>query len=459
MRQKLLILVCIIGMQTYAQELMRIIKNDGTTYDFSVNNVESMLFFTPEQINVVGDWVGYNDIAMRCYSLDQDGTMRYKYYSMTQSNNYEVEGEYVYNDNVLTLKYSGNTIPIEIISYNDTMLVSGSHEVYYKVLEPIYNMKTTDDPINIGNDGDVIKYVDNCVVGVEDNKIKPLKDGTGYAIVEDAVSKSLKAYRIDVSLVLDPPIDWSMYFKKSLDEIVEEFGKADQEDATKYTKTYTKFNAAIQHVIFTFSEDYSMVTKVQVSFYDEAKRQNYCDYIEKNYFLNKTSSLSTTYSDTEDSNAASVQIRVYDASVMCTIVYSDMKPTPVPTPVSVVDWTQYFKKSGDQIKTEFGSNPDITNDDEDESYTMVYYNYGEFKYVSFSFNKGFEKVTSIRVSFKDASSMQNYSDAISQKYILNSDSGTRKTYYDTDSSSTATVRVIIQSSSSSNYISYLDMSE
>ena len=55
--------------------------------------------------------------------------------------------------------------------------------------------------------------------------------------------------------------------------------------------------------------------------------------------------------------------------------------------------------------------------------------------------------------------MQDYCDAIAGKYILYSETETRKTYYDTDKASTASVRVVIQSSGSTNYITYTDMSE
>lgn len=455
MKKYFLLLIWFVGIQINAQELMRITSKNGTQYEFSVNNINDIFFYTPENLDVVGEWLAISGNTMICFNIKKDGTLKRTSFSMTMGQYYELDGTYTLNEDVLTLSYDGSTLIIPIVEFSNTKMVSTSGDIYYRVQETIYSMTTNDNPIHIGNDGDVIKYVDNCIVGAENNLIKPLRDGRGYAIVNDAETGELKAYGISVTFVSDPPVNWNQYFKKSSEQIKSEFGEKDQGNESNHTWTYRNYSSSIQFVTFYFNDDYSKVTKVQLSFYDEEKRQTYVDYIEKNYVFNRATSSGKIYYDTEDSNSASVQITVYNASVMCTIVYTDLKTTPA----SVVDWTQYFKKSGDQIKAEFGSSPDITNDDEDEDYSMVYYSYGDFKYVSFSFNKGFEKVTGIRISFKDASSMQDYCDAIAGKYILYSETETRKTYYDTDKASTASVRVVIQSSGSTNYITYTDMSE
>lgn len=457
MKKYCLLLIWFIGIQVNAQELMRITSQDGTQYELSINNIKDMEFFIQEQIDVVGEWLTVLGNTMICFELKDDGTLRRTSFSMTMGQYYQLNGTYTLKDNVLTLSYDGNTLIIPIVEFSETKMVSTSGDVYYRVQEIVYSITTNDSPIHIGNDDDIVKYVDNCIVGSDNNLIKPLRDGRGYAIVNDAETGELKAYGINVTFVSDPPINWSQYFKNSSEQIKTEFGNKDQGNETNHTWTYRNYSASIQFVTFTFNDDYSEVTKVQLTFYDEEKRQNYCDFIEQNYVFNRTTSSGKIYYDTEESNSASVQITVYDASVMCTIVYTDLKTTPA----SVVDWTQYFKKSGDQIKAEFGSSPDITNDDEEEDYSMAYYNYGDFKYITFSFDKGFEKVTSIRVSFKNASSMQDYCDAIASKYVFDESRSTetKKTYYDTDSSTTASVRVVIQSSGSTNYITYSDMSE
>lgn len=455
MKKYILLLIWFIGIQINAQDLMRVTTQDGTQYELSINNIKEMDFYTPEQINFVGEWIAISGNSMVCFDIKNDGTLKRTSFSMTLGLFYEINGTYSIKDNVLTLNFDGSSLVIPVVEATETKIVSTSGDTYYRVQADVYSMTTNDNPISIGKEGDVVKYVDNCIVGTDNNKITAIGDGRGYVIVEEAETGVMKAYGINVIYVTEDPIDWTKYFKKSRDEIIAELGEPSQNNQEKHTMTYNSFNVSIQYVAFSFSDDWNHVTKVQIGFYNEGKRQHYCDSIDKHYILNNTSSSSKKYFDTEDPNSASVQVTVYDASVMCTIVYTDLKTTPA----SVVDWTQYFKKTGDQIKAEFGSTPDITDDDEYEDYTMAYYNINDLKYISFSFNKGFEKVTSIRVSFNDANSMQGYCNAIVEKYILNSDTGTRKTYYDTDSPSTASVRIIINSSGSLNYISYLDMSE
>lgn len=457
MKKYILLLIWFVGMQINAQELMRVTTQDGTQYELSVNNIKDMFFYTPEKIDFVGEWIAISGNTMVCYDIKKDGTMKYTSFSMTMGQYYVKVGTYTYSviDNVLKLNYDGSTLIIPIVESTETKMVSTSGDTYYRVQAEVYSMTTNDAPISIGKEGDVIKYVDKCIVGSSNNMITALSDGRGYAIVEETETGVMKAFGINVLYVPENPIDWSGYFKKSKDEIISKLG----EPAQKERFTYTNFNASIRYVTFTFNDNNDEAIKVQLSFYDETKRQHYCDSIERHYILNRESASSKIYYDTEDVNAASVKITVYDSSVMCVIVYEDLKPTPA-SPSTVIDWTQYFKKSGDQIKTEFGSNPDITDDDEYEDYSMAYYNFStDIKYISFSFNKGFEKVTGVRVSFKNASSMQEYCDAISAKYTLYTETETRKTYYDTDKPSTASVRVVIQSSGSTNYISYTDMSE
>lgn len=452
MKKYILLLIWFVGIQINAQNLMRVTTQDGTQYELSINNIKDMDFYIVEPINFVGEWIVFNDISMYCYNIKNDGTFKYTSFSMTVGQFHEIEGTYSVKDNVLTLNFDGSTLVIPVVEATETKMVSTSGETYYRVQADAYSMTTNDNPINIGKEGDVVKYVDKCIIGTDNNMIAALREGRGYAIVEEEETGVMKAFGIDVLYVPESPIDWSNCFKKSKDEIISEFG----EPAYKESFKYTNFNASIEYIAFTFNENNGEATKVQVSFYDEAKRQHYCDSIGRHYFLYRESASSKTYYDTEDINTASVKVTVYDASLMCVIVYEDLKTTPA----SAIDWTTYFKKSAEQLEAEFGQCTDITNDDEYEDYSMVYYNVSDdIKYITFSFNKGFEKVTSVRVSFKNANSMLGYREAIAKKYILYSETEKRKTYYDTDDPSTASVRVIINSSGSTDYISYLDMSE
>lgn len=452
MKKCILLLIWFIGIQINAQNLMRVTTQDGTQYEFSVNNIKDMDFYTPEQIDFVGEWIIYDVNGMMCYDIKNDGTLKYTSFSMTMGQLFKKDGTYSVKDNILTLNYDDATLVIPVVEATETKIVSTSGDTYYRVQSNVYSMTTNDNPISVGKEGDVVKYVDNCIVRTDNNMITALRDGRGYAIVEEEETGVMKAFGIDVLYVPESPIDWSNYFKKSKNEIITELG----EPAYKESFRYTNFNASIEDVTFTFNENNDEATKVNVSFYDETKRLHYCDSIEKHYFLYRESASSKTYYDTEDINTASVKITVYDASLMCQIVYEDLKTTPVP----VIDWTQFFKKTGDQVKAEFGDNPTITDDDEYEEYSYIYSkNIGALKRLAFYFTKGFEKVTSVRATFNDANSMQSYCDAIQQEYIIYNETETRKTYYDTDTPSTASVKIVIQSSGSTNYITYTDMSK
>lgn len=449
MKKILVILACIISVQAVAQDLMCIKMKNGISYEFAINNVKDMNFFFSTPIDVVGEWIIVSNTLLTSYDLKKDGTL--KRMSFSNKSVLETTGTYTFKDNVLTLYFSGTTLVIPIVESSETKIVSTSGDTYYRVQDLEYNISTNDAPIHVGEEKDMIKYVDNCIIGAENNLAKPLKDGRGYAIVESVETQIMKAYAINVSLAQEYT-DWAKYFKKTKDEI-----KADLGDPTVYpdekSMTYNNFNADILAVRFNFDESSGVVTKVNVYYYNDDKRQYYCDYIETNYILNESESTTSrkVYYDAEDKNKATIRIDV--SSTTSSIVYTDLKTAPI----AVVDWTQYFKKTGDQIKEEFGSNPNITDDDEYEDYAMTYYNCSPYKYITFSFDKGFENVTKIMVSFNDASSMQNYCEYIKDNYILDVDdsSETMSIYYDTNSRSTASVRIIINSSR--NYISYLDM--
>lgn len=460
MKKILFFLVCFFSLQTTAQEKMRITMNDGTPLEFNIRFIDEMTFYTPQPVNIIGEWVNYSDEmggTIQCFGFKEDGTVVYKmFYSKYQISS-EYTGTYSLNNKVVELKILGSIISLSIDSYTENDFYSNGSGTYYRVQEPVYSMNTADTPISIGNEGDIVKYVDGCIVVLEDNKIKALKEGMGYALVEEAESGAIKAYSIEVNPSIDEYINFTQYFKKTINQIENTLGEKHQTNLEKHTITYTNFSSSILSVTFTFSDNMeskptSEVISVSLFFYDENKMQSYSDSIANNYILDSGASTDTrkTYYDADNSSTASVKIVINTTLSM--ITYTDMKQTPA----SVVDWTQYFKKSGDQIKAKFGSSPDITNDDEYEDYTMVYYNASPYKYISFSFNKGFEKVTSIRVAFNDASSMKDYCDAIAGKYILYSETETRKTYYDTDKPSTASVRIAIQSSGSTNYITYTD---
>ena len=464
MKKIIIFLLCLIGLQVTAQEKMRITMNDGTLLEFNIRFVDEMLFYTPKPVNIIGEWVSYSDQmngTLQCFEFKEDGTVVYKTFYTKYKMSSEYTGSFSLKNRVIELNILGSVINLSIDSYAENNFVSNGNGTFYRVQEPVYSMNTTDSPISIGDDGDIVKYVDNCFVGLEDNKIKALKEGKGYAMVEESASGVIKVYSIEVKHQKEGPVDFTIYFKKTIGQIENVFGAKHQTNEEKHTISYSNYSSSIQLLIFTFSDNMntkptSEVISVSLYFYDEEKMQSYSEFITNNFMLDSGASTDTRkyFYDTESAETASVKITISASTNV--ITFTDLKQTPA----TVVDWTQYFKKSGDQIKAEFGNNPTVTDDDEDEDYSYLYSkNIGELKRLAFYFTKGFEKVTSVRATFNDASSMQSYRDAIASKYILYSETETRKTYYDTDSPSTASVRITINSSGSSNNVTYLDMSE
>lgn len=203
MRQYILILMCLMGIQTIAQEKVRITMKDHTTLDFDIRAIKEIDFYQPKQIeagDIVGEFITFSDdevVTLECWEFKENGDLKYNVYYVETGLNYEYDGTYTLIDNVLTISIFGSTFTDLISIFTGTELVSYSL-TYYKV-QNHYNISISDIPINIGIEGDVIKLVDNCYIGMKDNKITPLKVGRGYALVEDAETKALKAYSINVT--------------------------------------------------------------------------------------------------------------------------------------------------------------------------------------------------------------------------------------------------------------------
>lgn len=323
MKKILLFLTCFIGLQALAQEKMRITLNDGTYMDYDARIVKTLSVFTPTPLNLIGDWVSVSGTTMTSYSFKEDNTCSMHQFNMTTSYHIVYDLTYTYeNDEINFSLYGTNALRISVQSNTETEFVSSTGAIHYKV-QGTYSMAISDNPINIGNTDDVIKNVDNYFVAVEDNKIKALKDGNGYVLVEDAKTKETKAYKIEVDAgPLPDPIDWTQYFKKSKEEIIAIFGTG-TDGTDKPTYTISNYNIAISSVIFTFSEDWSKVTGIQVKFYDADKMQNYCDYIDEKYILNSSTSTSKRYYDAESISTASVSITV--STLLKYIQYLDVK--------------------------------------------------------------------------------------------------------------------------------------
>jgi hypothetical protein len=319
MKKIILFLTCFIGLQALAQEKMRISLNDGTYMDYDARIVKSLTVVTPTPLDLIGDWVSVSGTTMASYSFKEDNACSMHQFNMTTSYHIGYDLTYTYeNDEINFFLYGTNALRISVQSNTEAEFVSSTGAIHYKV-QGTYSMAISDEPISIGNTDDVIKYADNYFVAVEDNKIKALKDGSGYVLVEDTKSKETKAYKIEVDAgPLPDPIDWTQYFKKSKDEIIELFGSGTV-GTDKTTYTISDYNIAISSVVFTFSDDWSKVTGIQVKFYDADKMQNYIEYIAANYIL----ASGTKYYDTDSISTASVCINVVE--YLKYIQYLDMK--------------------------------------------------------------------------------------------------------------------------------------
>lgn len=307
MKKIITLIVWILCMQTYAQDLMRITTNDGMFWNFSINNVEEMKFTISKQLDVVGEWIWVYDGTLERYVFKSDGSfISLEYHTVIYDNHFikltEHKGSYSINNNIITINRSdGQKVLIEVLGFTDFQMVSGAGEMFYKVREPAYHITTADAPITIGNEGDIIQYADNYYTAVVDNKIKPITDGTGYALVEDVESKELKAYRVDIDYVAPPYVDWTQYYNASSEYIKEKFGDYDFQNEAN-TWVFMQYDAAIQSVEFTFTNDSQTVKEIEVNFYDKNKGQLYCESIVNNYTLFNSSGGVQQYLNPNNSN-------------------------------------------------------------------------------------------------------------------------------------------------------------
>ena len=162
-----------------------------------------------------------------------------------------------------------------------------------------------------------------------DNKIKALKSGTGYALVKDAERDAVVAYKISVHYQPGATIDWTMYFKKSVDEIVAEFGTPDMTDTSYGTTTYTYqegYNTEIGMLLISFDESTQKVCQVMAVCNDYYGYELYYSEIKKKYIeiADMGSPSEKYYSDTGDLYNASVVVSaVASSSGMYYLIYAD----------------------------------------------------------------------------------------------------------------------------------------
>jgi hypothetical protein len=125
-----------------------------------------------------------------------------------------------------------------------------------------------------------------------------------------------------------------------------------------------------------------------------------------------------------------------------------------PDPNGPIDWTNYFKKTKEEIIAEFGT-PDETQTNmgfETLSYSKGYN--PEIKYLHFTFKEGVDAAMKVSATFRGIDEFQTYKKEIEGKYIKQKESTTETLYGNTDDESTSTVMIGISEISSVRTISY-----
>lgn len=322
MRKIALFLFCIFSVQMMAQEeKFRVTFNVGDPMNFSINDIKDITFVEDTSpLDIAGsEW--FNEEVEKygvyeSFEFREDGSLTYCPYYVNYHDGYTISGNYNFEDYMLTmtLGFAGN-LTQAITNHSATSYVvtsGGENSTYYKV-QKVYNIKSNDAPISIGNEGDIITFVDNEFISLEDNKIKPLKSGTGYALVKDLALNAIVAYRINVEAVKIIK-DWTQYFKKTKDEIVSEFGEPlmtqDEENMDIYI--YYGNDPAFTYMLFSFDKDSGKMFMFQGSFVNDSELESYQNNIEKEYIKDENRSTGTVnyYYDTDNRSTASVSIAI-----------------------------------------------------------------------------------------------------------------------------------------------------
>ncbi len=321
MRKILSSLTLFVAFHAIAQEdNLRITLREGNPVEINTSDVKDITFVGDETpLDIVGEWfcVAENYGVFESLDFHEDGSIKYYYYYTNYHLGGTLTGTYSFEDYILKIKLPGmNVTTMPVVGHSETEfteLTAGSLFVYYKT-QKTYYMTIKDSYISIGNPGDVVTYVDNVIIGLENNKIKPIKAGTGYALVMDAQLNTIVAYKVVVQKIPPTPIDWTKYFYKTKEDIATEFGTPDEiiQDDNVEDLLYYEYSADISHLIFSFKNNTDKVCQIQATFRTESYFQTYENYIKKNFYYNEAESTSeeSVYYDTEDPLTATVIISV-----------------------------------------------------------------------------------------------------------------------------------------------------
>lgn len=335
--KRLLIFMVFLALADYVsaqEEKLRLTFTESvlSPTEFNLSEIKDVSFVNEtETFNIEGEWFNFEEGIFESFKFSEDGLVDYYYYLLSANSGGKSYGKYLLQMDVLGLK-----IPIfygvlytPMVNYSNTHFTlrnGNKSSIYYKI-QKTYNMNTYDTPIEIGNKGDVVTFVDNVVVGLEDGKIKALQQGQGYALVQDSQLGTTVAYRIDVQYKANPNnpiIDWTQYFNKTRDEIVSEFGTPTEVNDETYS--YRKgYNPEIENLIFSFKENDDAVYIVTFALRGIDEFRTYKSEIERKYVKLKQDVTDTLFGDTDDEKTSSVLINISENSSVRTISYLNCK--------------------------------------------------------------------------------------------------------------------------------------
>ena len=302
------------------EEKLRLKFTVGSPMELNVNDIKDISFVEDDNpLDILGEWFCYvkESQVFESYEFHEDGTLGYFYYYISQNSGGTLKGIFEFQDDMLAMRLAGVTLFYPITSHSETNFVITSNDnsyTYYRI-QKVYNMKTPDAPITIGNEDDVVTFVDNSVVGLENGKIKALQKGTGYALVKDAKLNTTVAYRINVEYAPGTVVDWTQYFKMTKDEIVAEFGEpngvrvdASLGELVGYTEGYSP---EISQLTFVFDKETGGLYMLQAVFRGVDEVNTYDNEIAKKYILQGDSDdKNKQYYDSEDILSRKVSISV-----------------------------------------------------------------------------------------------------------------------------------------------------
>lgn len=327
MRKITFLLACAMAIQVMAQEeKFRLTFENGYPLEFNVNDIKNITFVEDaEPLDIVGkEWFDKDDEAgdFESINLQEDGIVTYYLYNKRYHSGSTYHGTYSYDDYIFKMDLNTVsfhvTMPIVRHSANGfTAIIAGNEYDFFKV-QKTYYMLLNDNPIAIGSEGDSVTYVDNELITLKDNKIKPKKAGTGFALVKDSILNTTIAYKVIVDRNNSVTIvDWTKYFNKTKDDIITEFGIPDtilSDDALgKFQYVYNEYGHDMKRLHFIFDNETETVSQVSTDFNTYGYFEKYYTYIQNHYLLHEDECTSTelVYYDTEDWMTASVKIVLF----------------------------------------------------------------------------------------------------------------------------------------------------